>query len=91
MQSQLDKFLAENKEYQIQFPTFQDWLTIIQINLNCLQAKKTELKVEYWKVEVNHKSLELTIAMDVCEFVIATERAKLLEKENVNLDMRLCS
>jgi hypothetical protein len=50
-----------------------------------------ELEVEYRKVEMNRKSLELTIAMDAREFIIATKQAKHLEKESVNLDTRLRS
>jgi hypothetical protein len=53
MQSKLDKSLVENKEYQTQFPTFQDRLTIIQANLDYLQAKIMELEVGYQKVETN--------------------------------------
>jgi hypothetical protein len=50
-----------------------------------------ELKVQYWKVEMNRKLLKLIIAMDACEFIITIEWAKRLEKENVNSNTRLCS
>ncbi len=43
------------------------------------------------KVEANYKSLKLAIAMDAHELIIETEWAKLLEKENANLDAKLCS
>jgi hypothetical protein len=42
-------------------------------------------------VEVNRKSLELVVAMDAHELHIATKVTKHLEKENVNLDTKLCS
>jgi hypothetical protein len=42
-------------------------------------------------VETNQKLLELAIAMDACELKITMERAKRLEKENVDLDAKLCS
>jgi hypothetical protein len=41
-------------------------------------------------VGMSKKSLELTIAMDACEIRIAIEWTKHLEKENDNLDTRLC-
>jgi hypothetical protein len=40
---------------------------------------------------MSKKSLELAVAMDACEFRIAIERTKHLEKENDNLNTRLCS
>jgi hypothetical protein len=42
-------------------------------------------------VEANRKSLELVVAMDAHELHIATKPAKHLEKENVNLNTKLCS
>jgi hypothetical protein len=50
-----------------------------------------ELEVEYQKVETNRKSLELTIAMDACKFIIVMKQVKHLERENVDLDTRLRS
>jgi len=90
MQSWLDKSLAENKGWT-QLPTLQDRLTIIQVYLCCLQAKRIELEVENWKVKTNQKLLKLAIALDACELIITMEWAKRLEKENVDLDAKLCS
>ncbi len=39
--------------------------------------------------ETNQKSLELIIAMDVHELIIAMEQTKHLKKENVELNIRL--
>jgi hypothetical protein len=89
MQILSDKSLA--KEYRTTFPTFQDRLTIIQANLDYLQVKKIKFEVEYQKVGMSKISLELTVTMDACELRIAIERTKHLEKENDNLDTRLCS
>jgi hypothetical protein len=50
-----------------------------------------ELKVEHQKVEANRNFLKLTTTMDAREFKIARKRAKHLEKENVDLDVRLRS
>jgi len=36
MQSQLDRSLVKNEEYQTQLPTLQDQLLIIQVDLDCL-------------------------------------------------------
>ncbi len=47
--------------------------------------------MEYWKVEVNQKSLELIATMDVCEFKITIEWTKRLKKENADLNTRLHS
>ncbi len=42
-------------------------------------------------MEANRKSLELMVAMDLREFHIVTKHTKHLEKENANLDTKLCS
>jgi predicted nuclease with TOPRIM domain len=91
MQSWLDKSLAKNNEYWAQLPTLQDRLIVIQVDLDRLQAKRTKLEVDHQKVETNWKLLELTIAMDACKLIITIEWTKHLKKENVDLDVRLCS
>ncbi len=70
MQILSDKSLA--KEYRATLPTLQDRLTI-QANLDYLQFKRIKFEVEYQKVGMSKKSLELTIAMDACEIRIAIE------------------
>ncbi len=89
MQSKLNKSLVKKEEYQTQFPTLQDWLTIIKADIEYLQAKRIKLEVGYQKVEINLKSLELVIAMDVHELIIAIEQTKHLKKENDELNIRL--
>jgi hypothetical protein len=42
-------------------------------------------------MEGNRKSLELVLVMDVHELHIATKHAKHFEKENEDLDTKLCS
>lgn len=91
MQTRLDKSLVENKEYWTQLLTLQDRLSVIQANLNHLHVKRQELEAKYQKVETNWKSLELAVAMDAHELKFTIEPAKCLEKENADLDTKLCS
>jgi hypothetical protein len=53
MQSWLNKSLAKKEQHWAQLPTFQDRLSIIKVDLDCLQAKRAKLEVEYRKVEAN--------------------------------------
>jgi hypothetical protein len=47
MQTWLDKIMVKIEEYQIQPPTLQDKLSIIQANLNRLQVERQDLEVDY--------------------------------------------
>ncbi len=83
--------LEIHEGYQVQLPTLQDLLSIIQADLDHVQTKRVELDVEYRKVEANWKPLELIAALDVRELRIVIDWAKHFEKERVDLDAKLHS